>query len=250
MLAINTISYNNRATLHSVVRTMVENTTFPPGTVWNFVLQNCDSEFCDKIVEICKDKIEICLIRFANNIGLSKALRFVIEHTKYYKYVLLNEDDFKLMKHLTPNKDWLLSCLKFMEQKQEVSTVFLRHYSTEKEKAQYGFSKKLNYLCFKFENFNYEEKMKDAKRIEFEGMTFTHLRHYLYSNNPHICRNADYHKHAYNPFPVFDNDSKIPGATSNFGYAEALLMERIRDLTCYYLPLIGHMEDLVPPEMS
>ncbi len=252
--ALTTVTYNNRPTLHSIIKDVLVNTTFPPKTVWFFVLQNCSDSFCDEIVNICRNQVEICLIRFASNIGLSKSMAYVIEMTKKYTYVLNLEDDWKLVPtNNIPNKNWLFTCLRFLDEQKDVSTIFLRGYSSEDEMKRYGLLSLIPYRCHKFphENFNYMEKMKHSQRIKFEDITFTEIPTYLYSFNPHICRNADYHKHAY-PVPVFDKDTKADGENANWSGAESLMMERIRDLKCFWFEkgIFYHCEDMIPPVLN
>src|SRR5437867_2774678 len=95
-LCLTTVTYNDRPTLKKVVSAVLEQTEFPPNTKWYFVMQHCTDEFAQEIVELCKGKVALVVIRFAENIGLSKAMRFIIEQTKYFEYVLNVEDDWIL----------------------------------------------------------------------------------------------------------------------------------------------------------
>jgi glycosyltransferase involved in cell wall biosynthesis len=247
-LALTTVSYNSRHTLPTVVESVLQETVFPQGMRWYFLLQNFTDEAVEQIVDLCKDKVSICIIRFAENIGLSKAMRFIIEQTKYYKYVLHIEDDFKLLKNCVAfsGKKWLVECVDFMERHADVSTVFLRAYATDQERWQYGMTRKIPYVCHKFkDNFNYVDKMKTSERIKKDGITWTHIPTFLFTFNPCLVRNKDYHEKVY-PIPTFDLDTKAAGKFGNWGNVEALIMERTRDFKCFWLNagLFGHMEDL------
>ncbi len=246
---VTTITYQDRPTLPKVIKSLLETTIFPSDATWYFVLQNCSQEFCDNIVQLCSGKIETVLIRFSKNIGLSKSLAFVIEQTKYYDFMMMIEDDWIALEdtHI-PNKGWLLTTLKFLNEHKDVSTIFLRAYSSEAEKFQYGWTRSINYICHKHkDNFNYQEKIKNSERIKFtEDITFTHIPHMLLTWNPTIHRNVDFHKYAC-PIPVFDKDTKTSGDNSNWSRAEGFAMERTRDLKSMWLNegVFGHYEDFM-----
>ncbi len=225
--AITTVSYNNRDSLSKVILALISTTIFPPKAVWYFVLQNCTDAFCKNIVQLCQGKIEIILIRFAKNIGLSKSLAYAIEHTKYFDYVLALEDDWIAMDTHIPNQQWLLTSLQFLEERKDVSTLFLRAYRGEGEKFQYGWTRHINYICHKHkDNFNYQEKIKGSERVTYApNVIFTHIPRMLLTWNPTINRNSDFHEHVY-PIPIFDKDTKMAGDNANWSCSEGLGMER------------------------
>ena len=248
VLAFTTVTYNDRATLPRVISAVLATTEFPEGTKWYFILQNCQSTFCDNIVQLCKGKIEAVLICFANNIGLSKSMAFVIEQTKYFDYILNVEDDWQALATHVPNKQWLLTSLRFLEEQKNVSIIFLRAYSGDAEKFQYGFTRVIPYVCHKHkDNFNYQAKLETAEKIKYaENITYVHIENMLFTFNPALFRNSDLHKYVC-PIPIFDLDSKAKGNNANWGGCEAYLMERTRDLKSMWLNegVFGHLEDFI-----
>ena len=89
--------------------------------------------------------------------------------------------------------------------------------------------------------------MKDAKRIEYKGIMFAHIKFFLFSNNPLLIRNADFHQKGVYPIPVFAKDSKAEGSNTHWGYCEAVMMERTRDLTTFRFNegIFFHDEDIL-----
>jgi len=244
--ALTTVCYNSRFTLPLVIDDFLTQTSLPENTSWYVLLQNCSDEFCNKIVDLCKKRVRLVLVRFEDNLGLSKAMSYVIALTKNFEYVLNIEDDWILLHTHVPNKNWLKDCMEFMELNTHVSTLALRAYNTDAEKYQYGWTRTIPYRCHEHkDNFNYQAKMSESKVIEFkEGLTFREIPHFLFTFNPCLVRNADYHKTAY-PLPVFALDQKKESHSADWGSCEALTMEKTRHLTTYYLNqgLLGHAED-------
>jgi len=241
------VSYNSRDTLPNMVQAVVENTRFPRNAVWYMLLQNFSDEACQTVVQLCKDKIELVLIRFAKNIGLSKAMTYLNEQCKNFEFVISIEDDWKLLATHIPSKDWLLLGLRFLQHYTDVSAIFLRTYSTEKEAWQYGHLRSIPFTCHKHAgNYDYKRKMEGSERIVFEGVTFAHIPTMMFTFNPMIMRNKDFHKHVY-PLDVFDLDSKAAGSNANWGHTEALAAERTRDLKIFWMKdgIMAHMEDMI-----
>jgi GT2 family glycosyltransferase len=247
VLALTSVTYNDRETLPIVVSDFLQNTDVPKDTVWYMVMQNCTDGFCEKIISLCEGKIELVLIRFAKNIGLSKSMAFIIEQTKYFEYVLNMEDDWRVLPKRIPNKQWLYTSLKFLDERKDATAVFLRAYGTDQEKWQYGWTRTIPYMNHKHkDNFNYQEKMKGSERVVLDGVTFALIPCFLFSFNPLLCRNADLHKHVY-PLDIFPLDQKQKEANSQWGYCEALAMERMIGLHTFFFNdgIVGHAEDWV-----
>lgn len=258
-VAITTVTYNNRSSLKLVVDALLNQTAFEDDdmisqTTWFIIMQNCTDEFVEDIISRCKDKIQLVICRFEKNIGLSKAMRYVVERTKYYEYVLNLEDDWILLEsHIQSNKRWLYDCVDFMTTHSEVSTLFLRAYATEKEKWQYGWLRSIPYVCHKFpNNFNYQDKINKANTCLLEnGHKFHLIPEFLFTFNPCLVRNADYHLHAY-PIPEYNNDQKDPNHNTHWGWCEAILCERTRHLISFWFNngIFGHHEDWFPTTSS
>jgi len=252
-LALTTVTYNDRFTLPKVVTAFFNGTNVPAETKWYMVLQNCSDDFANEIIELCKDKITLVMIRFAKNIGLSKAMTYVIEQTKYFKYILNIEDDWILLPCQRKDKDWLTTCVSFMEEQKHTSTIFLRAYANDKEKKQYGWTRHIGYVnhCFP-DNFNYCQKMKEANTtIEHKNNDFALIPKFLFTFNPCLVRNEDYHKCVY-PLRQYSQDQKDPNHNGQWGYCEALAMEKTRHLYTYWFNegIFGHHEDWFPEEIA
>jgi hypothetical protein len=246
-LAITTVTHNNRASLRRVVADMVSQTLFGPDSKWFFVMQNCTQEFEDDIAALCAYHIDVEVIRFQDNIGLSKSMAYVIERTKDYEFTLNLEDDWRLLhSHVAENKQWLNNCLSFMHATKQVSTVFLRAYNNEQEKWQYGWTRCIPYPCHEFDdNFNFQDKIQKADvKLTHNTLVFSWIPSFLFTFNPCLVRNADYHLQVY-PLPINSADSKKQGENSQWGCCEAIAMERTRHLTSFWLGegVFGHEED-------
>jgi glycosyltransferase involved in cell wall biosynthesis len=245
-IALTTITYNDRPTLPLVVKQVLAHTNVEKVT-WYILMQNCTDVFAQQIVALCENRIKLVLVRFKKNLGLSKAMSYAIKLTTEFQYVLNIEDDWVLLHKRIPDKDWLQTCIRFMDTNPCVSTIFLRAYATDREKWQYGWTRTIPYVCHKHKNnFNYAEKIQHADKISFATtVTFQHIPDFLFTFNPCFVRNLDYHRTAY-PLPVFDLDQKINiSENKDWGCCEALTMEKTRHLTTYWFNegIFGHYED-------
>jgi hypothetical protein len=117
----------------------------------------------------------------------------------------------KVAKTLFSNrKEWLNHCLKYLEntieapsgsktefsnRNNDISTVALRKYGSDKEKEQYGWTRCIPYYCHKYkDNFNYQNKLKNEIEIFSDNGSYkiTEIENYLFTFNPTIRRNEDY----------------------------------------------------------
>lgn len=248
-LAITTVTYNDRKTLPFVVAEFLHQTKVPKDTVWYFVLQNCSDAFADKIKELCREFVTCVIVRFDQNLGLSKAMSYIIKLTEAFRFTLNIEDDWVLLKERVPNLFWLENCLEVMEKEPGLSTIFLRAYNNAKEKWQYGWTRTIPYRCHKYRNnFNYEAKVNTKPKLhEKDGCFYREVENMLFTFNPCLVRNKDYQETAY-PLPVFPKDQKADGQNADWGNCEALTMERTRHLLTYWLNegVFGHHEDWFP----
>jgi len=260
-LAITTVCYNDRKSLSKVVASFVKNTTNTPIT-WFMALQNCSDEFVKNITTLFSglSHITLVILRFKRNIGLSAAMSHLIRMTVEFEYVLNIEDDWILLDTHVTSQQWLNDCVAFLDANKNITSVFLRAYVGEKDKAQYGWTRTIPYVIHQFkDNFNYEAAMQKETKIDnvvsLDQKTtnkFQFIPNFLFTFNPCLVRNADYHKHVY-PLPIFPHDQKIVFAQpSQWGFCEGLTMERTRKagLICYWFNngIFGHNEDFFPLE--
>lgn len=268
-LALTTVTYNDRKSLLKVFRRFLSytDTTLLPFT-WYVALQNCSDEFVQQVIDIFKEyaslstsgqlSITLVLCRFKQNIGLSKAMSYLIEKTKRFELTLNIEDDWILLDTHVPSSRWLDASVKFLDTHADASAVFLRAYAGSSDKHQYGWTRTIPYKCHEFkDNFNYEQKMKDHVEIVTQTLPddvenkFQLIPDFLFTFNPVVTRNSDYHKYVY-PLPKFANDQKDPQYQANWGCCEAVVMERTRKagLRTFWLNqgIFGHNEDFFPDE--
>lgn len=214
------------------------------------------------------DDKQVVAVRFVlrileKNVGLSKGNNILAECAKPYTYVVNLEDDWILLppSFTAVSNNWLTQCLAFMDKYSSVSTLFLRQYSTEKEKLQYGWTRNIPYSNHKFalSNFNYAEKMRNPQLAQpaiqlGNEILFRHIPQFLFSFNPTLRRNNDYYQKA-KIFPLVEYEdintrkqnwsqtklNTIPA----WGNCEAVTMELHRDLTTFYVQdgLFVHHED-------
>ena len=234
MIALTFLTHNDNYLLLYNLRRFIDNTdltNYKP--IFYILLQDCSKSFVNSIENIFNSYyINDYNIIIENNIGLSKSNNLLTKLTKDFKYVLHIEDDWVLY---DTNKEWLNNCINFLETNQNISTIALRKYSSEKEKHMYGWTRTIPYMCHKYkDNFNYQNKL--SNKID----NFTEIINYLFTFNPVIRRNKDYYKCNVYPLPEFnDIDTKedlfVKGSHSGeyWGFCEALTMEKIRDLKTY-----------------
>lgn len=249
--AITTLTYNNRESLFKVIKYIKPELINAKIEInWYILLQNCNNDFIDKVKLMCNG-LNIKLLIYENNLGLSLANNILIEKTKNYKYILHLEDDWILLpKSLQPYKStdtWLDICLSYMELHKDTSTIFLRAYNNEKEKWQYAWNRTIPYVCHKYpDNFNYENKMKNIKPEIYCDNKFTEIPTFLFTFNPCIRRNIDYHRTVF-PLNEFNNDQKDKNKNQHWGWCEATAMEKIRHLRAVWFNegIFGHHEDWI-----
>lgn len=259
-LAFTTVTYNNRPSLIKVVRQLLCQTVFKQPITWFMALQNCTDKFEQEILAVFQELqpkgVTLVICRFQRNLGLSKAMSYLIERTKRFEFTLNIEDDWILLDSHVLSPHWLAANLQFLETHTDVSAVFLRAYVGQKDKKQYGWTRTIPYRCHQFtDNFNYEEKMQQeieiVKETQADGIEnkFQLIPGFLFTFNPMLVRNHDFHRHVY-PLPQFTNDQKDPQFQANWGCCEALVMERTRKagLRTFWFNqgIFGHDEDFFP----
>ena len=86
--------------------------------------------------------------------------------------------------------------------------------------------------------------MKNIQPIIFCDNKFTEIPTFLFSFNPCLRRNNDYHRTVF-PLTEFDKDQKDIMKNKHWGWCEAVSMEKIRDLKAVWLNegIFGHYED-------
>lgn len=232
-----------------MLREFLRQTRIPAQTTWYFVMQNCSDAFANEILELCRNRVDVVLARFPSNLGLSKAMSCAIKLAAHAEFVLNIEDDWVLLDTHVPNDEWLQTCLTTMHTTPDLSTIFLRAYNTDLEKWQYGWTRTIPYRCHKHtDNFNFASKVAPMPRVsEQKGCSFRRIPDFLFTFNPCLVRNADYHKTAY-PLPVFAQDQKAETHSADWGNCEALTMEKTRHLLTFWLNegVFGHYEDWFP----
>lgn len=198
-----------------------------------------------------------CLIS-SDNLGLSRGNNILNLAVQDFEYVLLLEDDWvALPSSLCPSRDshWISTLLDFLDLHTNVSTLFLRQYSDDREKEQFGWSRGIPYKCHQHadHNFNYATKMKGSFTMMFRGVKMQHIPDFLFTFNPHIRRNADYYRAKVFPLPEFQDLHHKQGAWTitkegdcpHWGSTEALTMEKTRHLKTFNVASgwFGHLED-------
>lgn len=265
MFAITTICCNNRQTLFDVLDSFVIRTR-APETKWIILLQGCNNEFVAKIQERARlitnsqSLITFDFIVLKDNIGLSKGANLLAEKSRSYRYVLHVEDDWLCLPTAITGSNymWLTTCLEFLESHHKVSTLFLRKYSSDQEKHQYAWNRTANYQCHsRTGHFNYAAKMKDTHIEVYKDIKFQEIPHFLFTFNPCIRRNEDYHRVGVFPLNVYDDAIKKErenqwtqtqyGDAPNWGWCEAFAMEKTYDLITYNVAagIFGHHEDWI-----
>jgi glycosyltransferase involved in cell wall biosynthesis len=254
LFAITTLTYNDRSSLIKVIDSLTKELIKTKIIIkWYLLLQHCSGGFIanvKKALSNLPDNVIYNLMIYEENLGLSHANNILIEKTKCFKYVLHVEDDWILLENRVKSNDhpsWIDMCVAYMELNKDLSTIFLRAYNNEKEKWQYGWTRTIPYVCHKHpNNFNFEAKMKDLVPDIFSGNKFTEIPTFMFSFNPCIRRNEDYHKTVF-PLVEFDKDQKDENKNIHWGWCEAVSMEKIRHLKAVWLNqgIFGHYEDWI-----
>jgi hypothetical protein len=256
-IAFTFLSHNDNEILIYALKQFVKNTTFDFPCDLHVLIQSCSKAFIlsleSLLVQYNKtvNNLNCILHTEKQNLGVSKANNMLYNITKNYEYVIHLEDDWFLL----GKKSWLTTCIKFMDDNKDVSTIALRKYGSEKEKHDYGWTRTIPYVCHTHkDNFDYQNKLGVKKVVMFsnELLVFTEIKNFLFTFNPTVRRNIDYNK----VFPVvefndFDNtnefkDQKVH-SNEKWGWCEALTMEKTRDFTTFMFDegIFVHYDDWI-----
>lgn len=252
------VTCNNRNTTEKVINSFIENTNFTSSVDFYVYVQGCTDDYVSSLKSIKHPNVNFYWIIKEKNGGLTLAMNELNDLSKNYKYTMFLEDDWICIPG--ENKEWLNDGLCFLDSNDDVSTLFLRKWSGEKEKHHYGWTRTVQYFIHKNpNNYNYENKMKGSHKTDINNTKFQHIPEYLYSNNPNIHRNSDYYRVGIFPFIPHDDikdqfgewtdsNSSSDKITKCWGYSEAYSMEKHLGLKCYYVDngIFGHYEDWVP----
>jgi len=254
-LGVTILTYNNNEVLFSTLRHFYENTDFTPfsNIEVHILAQCCCKSYIKSLETICKaydiqNKVKFILHTTDENMGVSKGGNFLYNQTKKFDFVLQLEDDWILLEN---NRSWLSECHNRISINENISTISLRKYSSDKEKWQYGWSRTIPYMCHQHENnFNYKDKLSETDNPNFTG-----IKEFLFTFNPVIRNNRHYEEAEVFPLPEFeDGDTSIEikdgvkiHSNRNWGACEALSMEKIRHLKTelYKEGIFGHFDDWV-----
>ncbi len=241
-VAVATLHCNNRSAIFEVVDTFAKETSSRDFT-WVIFSQGCEPSHNDEIVARLESHgFRHQMIRHDQNLGWSKGMNALYEILVRdgYDYVLHLEDDW-LCHVNTNNMQWLDDSCVYLHENPHVSTLFLRKYVSDEDKHMYGWTRNIFYQCFQHANpFNYQDKIQNQPKVSFRSLVLRRIPEFLYSANPTLFRLRDYmDKHVF-PFPQFDDTSHKQGEwktttmndASQWGFSEALAMEKIRDLVC------------------
>jgi O-antigen biosynthesis protein len=251
---ITVLTYKNNEILFSTLRHLVERTNFIQNTEVHILAQCCSKSYIKTLETICKAYDKPGIIKFIlhtseENLGVSRGGNLLFNHTKHIDFILNLEDDWVL---IIDNKDWLIECYDRINKDEDISTIALRKYGSDREKWQYGWTRTIPYLCHTHQNnFNYETKLKDTDNPKFKEIDY-----FLFTFNPVIRRNGDYVKAGVYPLPEFedgDNEVKVDENgvkihnNPNWGACEAFSMEKTRDLVTewYDEGIFVHFDDWI-----
>jgi len=258
---ITTLSCNDRKTLIPTIRAFLKETEMPDKWKWWILIQGCSCTYIDEIISYLKsldNNDRFNLLISETNLGLSKGNNILIQATQNYKYILHLEDDWIcLPPSITGvSKNWLTTCLQFLDQHPEVSTLFLRKYATPQEKFKFAWNRHIKYKCHKYtDNFNFSKKMEGSPIEYVNEIKFQQIPQFLFTFNPCIRRNEDYFKLGIYPLNEY-NDAitkrenwtlTLPKDAPYWGWCESLTMEKLRDSITYNVAagIFGHFEDWI-----
>lgn len=256
---ITTLHCLDRATIFEVIQSFCEN-TLPLDEnpiIWIVLAQGCSTEHIDKLnafFSLYRNVVESRIVSWDENRGWSRGMNYLGELSRSYKYVLHLEDDWICLPPIS--SDWLKTCIAFLENNKNVSTLFLRRYKDDHEKHQFGWTRTIPYWIHQNpNNFNYVEKMKSTTPIKYQSFHFQEIPEFLYTANPCIRRNDDYWRAFIFPFPEHQDVRShgikwgltMPDDSSNqqWGFSESLAMEKHLGLTAFYFEngVFGHEEN-------
>ena len=215
--AITTLTCNNRSTLTAAIRSMMENTTLPE-TRW-FIVIGRTSNHVENIKQLCEEyerqykQLQFDLIISEKNLGLSKGNNILVKYAEDYQYIMNIEDDWVcLPESMTGlNKNWLTTCLEFLDSRPDVSTLFLRKYVDDADKWKSAWTRDVYYYGHKHhDNFNAAKKMKGSHTVYRNEIKFQEIPKFCYSFNPHIRRHLDYVNKGVFPLDTFNDIRKAP----------------------------------------
>ena len=240
---ITTLTCNNRKVLFETVSQFASNTNIVFNFDWHIFAQGCTTSFIQDICQLSHPNITFIIHDNPVNLGLSKGMNILWDKVNEgYDYVLNLEDDW--IASDSTNKDWLNCSISLLENKPDISFVFLRKYLSEKEKWQYGWTRNIPYLCFKHgDSFNYQEKMRSTSPFIYNNLQFQIIPRWLYTFNPVISRTSILKTRFVFPLPEFkDKHDKMDAWAftsyddcAEWGNSEALSMEKVIEDTCVYL---------------
>ncbi len=253
---IATLTCNDRESLFLTIESFCKNTNI--NCDWHIFLQGCTGEYLNRVTQFIEQfkNVQFHLKTHQTNLGLSKGQNVIADMVKEYEYVLQLEDDwYCLPEKITGlSKEWLETCLQFLEKNKHVSTLYLRKYVDEMEKFKYAWTRHVEYKNHVYKkNFNYAKKMEGSDTRVFQEIKFQHIPQFLFTFNPCIRRNTDYYK--VGVFPLLelkDINSKrgewlatTPEDVPMWGWCEAIAMEKTRNLITYNVGsgIFGHQED-------
>lgn len=240
-LVVATLHCNNRESVFEVIDTFAQQTISRRFT-WVVLSQGCTPEHNEQIRDrMNAHGVSHVVLEYEENMGWSRGMNTLYDHLKNIiqpEYVLHLEDDWLCE---TTNAWWLDDCVGYMDVYTHVSTLFLRTYKSDQEKWDYGWRRSIWYMCFTHSNpFHYAEKMTNEPVTSYKRLRLQRIPEFLYSANPTLFRLNDYMTCGVFPFDMFQDSSSQQKEWSvttqenapQWGYAEALAMEKIRHLTC------------------
>jgi hypothetical protein len=240
-IVLATLHCNDRSAIFDVIRSFAEHTSHRRFT-WIILSQGCSQEHNDLLrKELETFSFHHDVLCLDENMGWSRGMNILYDHleTRYSPdYVLHLEDDWLCE---TSNMYWFNDCVSYLDTHPDVSTLFLRKYKSEKEKWDYGWTRSIWYMCFQHPHpFEYATKMKDHPIVTYKRLQLRRIPEFLYSANPTLFRFGDYKKCGVFPFEQYNDLSQkrqewkttTSEDAPQWGYAEAVSMEKIRDLVC------------------
>jgi hypothetical protein len=236
---IATLTCNDRESLFTTIDRLASSTDLS-GFTWTIYAQGCTQPFLDAVKARMEAwAIPLTLVKSPVNQGCSRGFNRLWSLVEDAEIVLNLEDDWYLVDGVPHN--WLQVCAQLMSERPEVDILSLRAYGSKEEMWQYGWTRSIPYRCFHGrERFNYASRLGPAREIG--GLQFREIPEFLYTNNPCLYRVVAYKRVDIFPLEEFNDshgaqnrwgDSSL--LASNWGYAEALAMEKTVGLTTLYV---------------
>jgi hypothetical protein len=166
-------------------------------------------------------------IHIGDNIGVGVGINFLNNLSKDYEYVLLLEGDWICDGEDNTNvgRNWLDSSIKLLDSNPNMHQVFLRRYTSDLEDRQHGMSEWIH-----------SENILDE--IILDDITFIHLKHHCYTNNPTIRRLKTYFDLQIFPLTEYYDTKGTPTETKDhedWGKAELEAYYKPSHLGTYWL---------------